>query len=144
MEPELFELMARDLAEGVHQQIVRAVVTRQDRVLLLRRTAGGTRGGAWELPGGKVETRDTDLLQALRREVHEETGLRIAEVTGYLAAHDYTTREGLLARQHTWSVTATGDQVRLTEHDAYVWATSTADELTPLDRMMISLRGDSS
>ncbi|GAA2354267.1 hypothetical protein GCM10009854_35440 [Saccharopolyspora halophila] len=140
--PELAKLVARDLAEGVHQQIVRAVVTRQDRVLLLRRPAGGARGGEWEFPGGKVEAGDADLLQALRREVREETGLRIAEVTAYLAAHDYTTRDGLLARQHTWSVTATGDRVRLTEHDAYVWASTTADELTPLDRMMISLRGD--
>ena len=141
MEPELAELVARDLAEGVRRHVVRAVVARGDRILLLRRPAGGARGGLWELPGGKVEAGDADLLQALRREVREETGLEVAEVTTYLGAHDYTSREGLHTRQHTWSVTVTGDQVHLSEHDAYTWVTSGTDKLAPHDRLLITSRG---
>ncbi|MFC7340574.1 NUDIX domain-containing protein [Saccharopolyspora griseoalba] len=143
MESELAELVARDLAEGVRQQVVRAVVTRGARVLLLRRPPGGARGGVWELPGGKVEAGDADLLQALRREVHEETGLEITEVLTYLGAHDYTTRDGLRARQHTWSVAVAGAEIHLSEHDAYAWVTSGTDKLEPHDRRLITSRGSS-
>jgi 8-oxo-dGTP diphosphatase len=115
-------LTRNDTADGIHQQVVGAAIERAGKVLLLQRPAGDFRGGTWELPSGKVEPGE-DLLTALDREVTEETGLRIAAVTGYLGAFDYLSGSGKRTRQHTWSVTvATADQVRLTEHDAYTWA----------------------
>lgn len=142
VEPELADLVERDLAEGVRQQVVRAVVPRSGRILLLRRPAGGARGGVWELPGGKVEPGDADLLQALRREVREETGLEIAEVACYLGAHDYTSREGLHARQHTWTVAVADEEVLLSEHDAYAWLDPGTDKLAPHDRLLIDAHAD--
>jgi 8-oxo-dGTP diphosphatase len=54
---------------------VRAIILDQHRrVLLLRRAAGTTGPGAWCLPGGKVDFGQT-VEEAMRREVHEETGL---------------------------------------------------------------------
>lgn len=125
---EVADLARRDAADGVQQQIVAAVIDAGGEVLLVRRRATDSRGGEWEFPGGKVDPGE-DLNTALHREVVEETNLRIAEITGYLGAFDYTTRSGAYNRQHTWSVTVTTtDGVRLTEHDAYAWVSS-ADEI---------------
>lgn len=52
--------------------IPQAVVVRADEVLLVRRDAPRL----WELPGGKIHAGETPD-QAVRREVEEETGVRI-------------------------------------------------------------------
>ncbi|WP_406690863.1 NUDIX domain-containing protein [Saccharopolyspora sp. ID03-671] len=136
---QLAELLARDTADGIGQQVVRALIVRDDRALLLRRPKHEFRGGVWEMPGGKVEPHDRDLLAALRREVHEETGLAVTGFTRYLAAHDYINRKGRSVRQHTWSVTVSGGNVRLTEHDAYAWAHARdARAISPEDRDLIT------
>ncbi len=54
---------------------VSAFVVHDGRLLMVRR-ARGTYAGRWSLPGGRVEPRER-LAAALRREVAEETGLRI-------------------------------------------------------------------
>lgn len=55
---------------------VSAVVVRDGKLLMVRREPGRLNGGRWSLPGGHVEHRET-LAAAARREVHEETGLRV-------------------------------------------------------------------
>jgi 8-oxo-dGTP diphosphatase len=47
------------------------------RVLLTQRKAGGHLAGAWEFPGGKVESGE-DPRDALRRELIEELGIECA------------------------------------------------------------------
>ena len=51
-------------------------IARDGRVLFLRRHASAFRGGAWELPGGTVETGEPPERTAVR-EAAEETGLRV-------------------------------------------------------------------
>lgn len=121
------ELTHKDIADGIEQQVVGAVIDHGGQVLLLQRPVDDFRGGTWELPSGKVEA-DEDLIAALHREVAEETGLTIAAITAYVGAFDYTSGSGKPARQHTWSVTVTSaNEVRLTEHDAYTWVSSADD-----------------
>ena len=64
-----------------------AWIENSDRSVLLVRQAAGLK--LWTLPGGKVE-RDESLVKALKREVHEETGLRvqIGSLLGVLDRHD--------------------------------------------------------
>ncbi|WP_241546858.1 Nudix family hydrolase [Thiohalobacter thiocyanaticus] len=49
----------------------------QDRILVSRRHDQAHQGGLWELPGGKCEPGEP-ALDALRREIREELGIRVA------------------------------------------------------------------
>jgi len=55
---------------------VGAAIVRDGQVLLIKRAQPPLQG-AWSLPGGRVELGET-LLEALAREVFEETGLDVA------------------------------------------------------------------
>jgi 8-oxo-dGTP diphosphatase len=56
----------------------RAVITYNDRVLLLQRAANDSHNaGLWEFPGGKVDA-DEKPEDGLIREVYEETGLTVS------------------------------------------------------------------
>jgi 8-oxo-dGTP diphosphatase len=58
-----------DVAVGV-------LIDAEGRFLLTSRPAGKVYAGYWEFPGGKLEPGET-VEQALRRELHEELGIRI-------------------------------------------------------------------
>ena len=69
------------------QVAVGAVLRDAGRVLLVRRANPPSRG-LWAVPGGRVESDET-LEEAVRREVLEETGLRV-RVTGLLGVAERT------------------------------------------------------
>ncbi|TNE58090.1 MAG: NUDIX domain-containing protein [Alphaproteobacteria bacterium] len=73
----------------VNKQIIsaKAVIFHEGRVLLLERA-----NGRWDLPGGHVAKKEP-VLQALIREVKEETGLDI-EVQELLSTHIHENRRG--------------------------------------------------
>jgi 8-oxo-dGTP diphosphatase len=58
------------------QVCVGAVIVDQGHILLVRR-ANPPQQGRWSLPGGRVELGET-LVDAVRREVLEETGIHVA------------------------------------------------------------------
>ncbi|OLB99624.1 MAG: hypothetical protein AUH30_04895 [Candidatus Rokubacteria bacterium 13_1_40CM_68_15] len=60
-------------ALGVRSSVSAVIVDRRGRLLLQQRSDGGQ----WGLPGGSVEIGES-LAEAVRREVHEETGLVVA------------------------------------------------------------------
>ncbi len=66
-------------------QVVAAIIERQGRILICRRTAQQSHALKWEFPGGKVEPGESPA-QALTRELEEELALRGAhgrEITRY-------------------------------------------------------------
>jgi 8-oxo-dGTP diphosphatase len=66
-------------------QVVAAVIEREGRILIGRRTAAQSHPLKWEFPGGKVEPGETPP-QALARELEEELDIRSAageEITRY-------------------------------------------------------------
>ena len=81
----------RDARRAVpRQKIAVGVVSDGNRVLITRRAEKGMLGGLWEFPGGKVHQGEKPA-DACRREIREETGLRV-EVGERIArvAHLYT------------------------------------------------------
>ncbi len=56
--------------------VAAALIRRENQVLLVHQQGPGDPAPLWALPGGLVEAGEL-LPEALRREVHEETGLKI-------------------------------------------------------------------
>lgn len=69
--------MSRDL------NVAAAVIIDGDRILAAKRSHGELAGG-WEFPGGKLEPGET-AVQACIREVHEELGVIIDNVTPFVS-----------------------------------------------------------
>src|SRR5215475_7035514 len=63
---------SRLVADLVH--VVAAVIQRESRYLITRRSEGTHLAGLWEFPGGKVGTAESPEA-ALRRELREELGV---------------------------------------------------------------------
>jgi 8-oxo-dGTP diphosphatase len=121
------QLTAEAHDDGVQQLVVGAVIANNSAILLLRRPADDFMGGIYELASGKVEPGEI-LDEALIREVKEESGLDIEEITRYLGSFDYTSGSGKKTRQFNFAVTVTTTEpVILQEHDEYRW-TPIADE----------------
>ncbi|RMI45568.1 NUDIX hydrolase [Streptomyces triticirhizae] len=117
-------------ADGITKHVVGAVIPNAEgRVLLLHRAADDYLGGLWELPSGGVDAGET-LTEALHREVAEETGLTVTGIGTYLGSFDYLSRSGMRTRQFNFTarVTHESDTVKLTEHDAHLWADRTEQE----------------
>jgi len=117
-------------ADGVTKHVVGAVISNAEgKVLLLHRAADDYLGGLWELPSGGVDAGET-LAEALHREVAEETGLTVATIENYLGHFDYLSKSGKKTRQFNFTAQVTHEcgTVKLTEHDAHLWADRTEQE----------------
>jgi mutator protein MutT len=64
------------MAELPRKIIGAAVIWRDGKILIDRRKPGGTLGGLWEFPGGKLEPGET-ISQCITREIREELGIEI-------------------------------------------------------------------
>ncbi len=60
--------------------VVDTIVIRDGKVLLVKRTKSLLEGGKWGLVGGYVE-RDETLQEAVKREVFEEAGWRVIDIS---------------------------------------------------------------
>ena len=103
-------------------RVVGAVFHDGERFLACRKKPGKPLEGHWEFPGGKIEPGETPE-QALEREIREELNL-IAEVgqkvTTTTYEYDFATIE-----LTTFYCTLVDGDLRLTDHDATKWVTST-------------------
>jgi 8-oxo-dGTP diphosphatase len=66
---------------------VGAVVVDHDRLLMVRR-AHAPHAGTWSVPGGRVEHGES-LLEAVTRELREETGLEGISAEGHYVVLDF-------------------------------------------------------
>lgn len=60
-------------------RIAAAAIIREGRILIARRKPGKSLAGFWEFPGGKIEKNESSE-QCLKRELHEELGLKTVAV----------------------------------------------------------------
>lgn len=66
---------------------VDVLVLQDDKVLLVKRAEKLLEGGKWGLIGGFVD-RDENLIQAAEREIHEESGYRVKDMTFLCVRHN--------------------------------------------------------
>ena len=102
-----------DVAVGV-------LIDPSSRFLLTSRPAGKVYAGYWEFPGGKLEPGES-VEQALRRELHEELGIRIGAVFPWqVEIVDY---EHARVRLHFCKVFEWAGELEMREGQAFAWQT---------------------
>lgn len=109
--------MERELMVGVKA----ALKNKEGKFLLLRRSERkyAPLGGQWDLPGGRID-RGSALLENLKREIMEETGLDLQSEPTLIAAQDIIDDSRHVVRL-TYKGTIDGDVVLNEEHTAYRW-----------------------
>jgi 8-oxo-dGTP diphosphatase len=80
--------------------------------------------GAWDIPGGHVEAEESPI-EALRREVHEETGWRLKRVVCELGEIEWTGTDGISRREINYLVEVDGDldapRLEQPQYIEYAW-----------------------
>lgn len=108
--------------------VVGAVIVRNDEILCAQRGLGGSLGGMWEFPGGKIESGETPR-QALEREIQEELLCAVTvadEVTSTTYEYDF----GIVTLTTFYCELVDGEP-QLTEHEDAKWLKR--DELSTLE-----------
>ncbi len=110
--------------------VAAAVILRPDgRFLLAQRPAGKPWAGYWEFPGGKLEPGE-DEAAALARELHEELGIEVDEVTPWITRlYAYPERT---VRLHFQRVTRWHGEPHGREDQALSWQLAGAVTVAPL------------
>lgn len=114
-------------------EVVTAALVREGRVLLVHRNPNRRAyPGVWDLPGGHIETGETELA-ALTREMLEELGVKIAASSATRLCRLDAGCGGESVRLSAWLVgewQGTPTNVAPDEHDAIGWFRP--EELPPL------------
>jgi 8-oxo-dGTP pyrophosphatase MutT (NUDIX family) len=96
-----------------------------DAIVLVRRAAGETLAGQWELPGGKVdpdEQHDPNApMLALARETREETGLTLVGPGIHRTTKHFLSPSGKQIEAHLIECITIGQVTLSEEHDDYLF-----------------------
>lgn len=107
------------------------------RLLMLHRPPHKSQGGRWGAPGGKVDPGETPL-QAMRREMFEETGIDLPEASLGFFRTVYVNHPGYDFAYHMFRATLGAEPnviLRADEHQGFGW-------FAPLDALALELVED--
>lgn len=112
--------------ENVIINAMKAVILFDGKVLIVKRNENlKFGGGTWEFVGGKLEFGE-DLLTGLKREITEETGLKVT-VEKILFATTFKTHDYRQVVIINYLCSSETDEVTLSsEHTEYLWADKAA------------------
>lgn len=99
---------------------VGVIKDKEGNILISLRHQSSHQGGLWEFPGGKVESKES-VVQALKRELKEELGISVQELTPLIKIkHQYTDLSVLL---DVWTVTHFSGEAHGCEAQEIKWVT---------------------
>jgi 8-oxo-dGTP diphosphatase len=99
--------------------------------LVLQRRKGNAETAEWDVPGGNVIFGEIHL-DAIAREIREETGLAVTDLQVAQVATGFNKDRQLYHLFLGYSCKAESVSVRLSEHEAYRWVTKQeAQEFLP-------------
>ena len=128
--------------DGIERFVVGAVIVNDESILFVRRAQDDFMGGIYELPSGKVDTGES-LIEAMKREILEETNLTINNIIDLCDTFDYKSKSGIQTRQFNFIVSVGDiDTLKLDpkEHDLSEWIKfEDIEENKKLDDMMKSI-----
>lgn len=100
------------------------VIDRQNRVLILHRALHDAYPGWWDVPGGSVDPGENPT-RAARREVFEETGLRLGEMTLFDSDSHLDAKKNRQYVRLLYHAKYAGGAIRVNprEHSEFRWVT---------------------
>jgi 8-oxo-dGTP pyrophosphatase MutT (NUDIX family) len=124
---ETSELFWRFLLYNNHMRVVGCFLEYDRKFVLVHRLPHKPDGDTWGLPSGKVEVNESDL-DALRRELHEETGYKVQnEEIELLGEHDFVSPRGDTVTYVSYRVKLTKPHKVIVEeaaHSEYKWVSA--------------------
>lgn len=117
---DYLEIIAKK--DQVIKLVVGAIIVNQNgNILLVKRKTADFMGGIYEIPGGNIE-QDETILEAVAREVKEETNLVMSKVDLFIDWFDYLSGSGKKSRQLNFKISVESySPIILTEHEEYKW-----------------------
>jgi len=103
---------------------IAGIAVNNGQVFIAKRKSGGSLGGKWEFPGGKVEDGESDI-EALKREYIEELDIQI-EVGPLLASTEFSSK-GRHFLLNAYRVFPSSMDFKMREHTQWRWMR--ADEI---------------
>jgi 8-oxo-dGTP diphosphatase len=132
---EIDGLVDTALADGIQKFVVGAFVVKDGKLLIVKRAAEDDfLPNLREIPSGGVD-KGENLIQALHREVLEETHLKILDVSSYANHFDYLSSSGKKTRQFNFLVRTEDFNVKLNpaEHSEFAWVEVNSQEFLELN-----------
>ena len=98
------------------------IINANKEILILKRQNSEVYNDLWDVPGGKLEEGNT-LLEALTREIREETGLKLEKIIAILSTSKFQGQaaDKPIIFRNIYLVKAGGDVVISNEHREYRW-----------------------
>jgi len=101
---------------------VKGFVVMEGKLLLIQRSDSNRYPGVWEIPGGRLEEKES-IENGLKREIYEEVGLDVT-VLFPLSAHHFKRNDGQEIHMVSFLCKAENQEINLSnEHKNFVWAT---------------------
>lgn len=123
------------LPEGKYTLYALALIQNQDGYLITRRTLDKKwAAGAWEIPGGGVMSGETSL-EAIKREVKEETGLNVNDSISLLYSYkniDLERGDNYFTDIYLCPLDFTIDDVHIQEREVLDYKCADLNEITRL------------
>ena len=127
-----YDYVAEMTRAGKERLVASAVIVSNGNVLLVRRSLDDSYPGMWEFPGGGVDV-DESLVDAIRREVEEETSIVLPALPrGEVLSHPTRTALRVVMR-FDLDADYVPEVVLSTEHDLALWVSSEGSEETEID-----------